>query len=112
MALKRLCDQEKMRIDMSVTADAARVLRWPGTTNFKKKYATPRPVRILAEGDVFDFEELAAHITSLLPTSVTLPSSNVIQLPGAPHPSGITLVQGASGPTYITFLDGAGSAGI
>ena len=86
MALKRLCEQEKMRIDMSVTADAARVLRWPGTTNFKKKYATPRPVRILAEGDVFNFEELSAHIASLLPstgvTSFPAPASNVIQLPG------------------------------
>ena len=90
MALKRLCEQEKMRIDMSVTADAARVLRWPATTNFKKKYATPRPVRLLAEGDVFDFEELAAHITSLLPTGVTSsPVSNVIQLPGV-KPTSLT----------------------
>ena len=90
-ALKRLCEQEKLRIDMSVTADAARVLRWPATTNFKKKYATPRPVRILAEGDVFDFEDLAAHITSLLPTtSVTSsPVSNVIQLPGV-KPTSVT----------------------
>ena len=91
---KLLAKQFGFKIDMTVTADAARVLRWPGTTNFKKKYATPRPVRILAEGDVFDFEELAAHITSLLPanplpTSVSLPSSNVIQLPGV-KPTSVT----------------------
>jgi hypothetical protein len=40
--LKRLCKQEGLRIDMTVTADAARVLRIPGTMNFKKKYPVPR----------------------------------------------------------------------
>jgi hypothetical protein len=39
---KRLCKQEELAIDMTVTADAARVLRVPETTNFKKKYAAPR----------------------------------------------------------------------
>jgi hypothetical protein len=34
---KRLCKQESLAIDMTVTADAARVLRVPETTNFKKK---------------------------------------------------------------------------
>ena len=45
---KRLCRQESMSIDMTVTADSARVLRFPGTFNNKEKYAAPRPVRILA----------------------------------------------------------------
>lgn len=67
---KRLCKQEGLAIDMTVTADAARVLRVPGTTNFKKKYATPRPVRILTEGDVFNFEELASHLRARLVGSV------------------------------------------
>lgn len=64
--LKRLCKQEGLSIDMTVTADSARVLRFPGTFNNKAKYATPRPVRILAEGDTFDFDDLAkigrAHV--------------------------------------------------
>lgn len=63
---KRLCKQEGLAIDMTVTADAARVLRVPGTTNFKKKYATPRPVRILSEGDTFDFDVLAEHLRNKL----------------------------------------------
>jgi hypothetical protein len=63
---KRLCRQENMSIDMTVTADSARVLRFPGTFNNKEKYAAPRPVRILAEGDTFDFEDLANHIESQL----------------------------------------------
>jgi hypothetical protein len=67
---KRLCKQEGLAIDMTVTADAARVLRVPDTTNFKKKYATPRPVRILTEGDVFSFEGLASLIRDKLTGSV------------------------------------------
>ena len=67
---KRLCKQESLAIDMTVTADAARVLRIPDTTNFKKKYATPRPVRILTEGDVFSFEGLATLIREKLSGSV------------------------------------------
>jgi len=63
---KRLCKQEALSIDMTVTADAARVLRIPETFNNKAKYATPRPVRILAEGDTFDFDDLANHIQSQL----------------------------------------------
>jgi hypothetical protein len=63
---KRLCKQEALSIDMTVTADAARVLRIPETFNNKAKYATPRPVRILAEGDTFDFHDLANHIQSQL----------------------------------------------
>ena len=73
-ALKRLCKQEGLSIDFTVTADAARILRYPGTTNFKKKYATPRPVRILAEGDTFDFEVLAEHIRGQLKEPLPIPA--------------------------------------
>jgi hypothetical protein len=64
--LKRLCKQEGLAIDMTVTADAARVLRVPGTTNFKKKYATPRPVTLLAEGGVFSFAAISAVVNDKL----------------------------------------------
>ena len=87
---KRLCRQENMSIDMTVTADSARVLRFPGTFNNKEKYAAPRPVRILAEGDTFDFEDLANHIESQLRSLPMLPrQQNALALPGqrpdAPH---------------------------
>ena len=52
--LKRLCAQFNFKIDMAVTADSARILRVPGTHNMKAKYAKPRPVRILQEGDIFN----------------------------------------------------------
>jgi len=80
---KRLCKQEALRIDMTVTADAARVLRVPETFNNKAKYATPRPVRILAEGDTFDFNDLANHIESQLVSLPALPRQhNALALPG------------------------------
>ena len=53
-ALKRLCKQHNLAIDFTVTADAARVLRVPGTSNWKDK-KNPRKVKILATGAHFDF---------------------------------------------------------
>ena len=80
---KRLCKQEALSIDMTVTADAARVLRIPETFNNKSKYAAPRPVRILAEGDTFDFEDLAKHIESQLVSLPALPrQQSTLALPG------------------------------
>ena len=82
---KRLCKQEGLKIDMTVTADAARVLRWPDTFNFKPSYSEPRPVRILQEGVLFDFDILASAIIGQLQAggtpAVTTPS-NVVALPG------------------------------
>ena len=93
---KRLCKQEGLAIDMTVTADAARVLRVPETTNFKKKYATPRPVRLLTEGDTFSFDILAELVRDKLVGSVyeaqATPSLN---LPGA-RPSAATPVSATS----------------
>ena len=47
-ALKRLCAQHGLYADPVVTTDAARILRIPGTHNFKT--GQPRPVQIIAQG--------------------------------------------------------------
>ena len=93
---KRLCKQQKLSIDMTVTADAARILRMPDTFNFKEKYETPRPVKLLAEGDTFDFETMARHIESQL-TGIAPVKASLLSLPGkrpdaAPVPSSATSV--------------------
>ena len=80
--LKRLCKQQKLDIDMTVTADAARVLRIPETFNFKEKYPSPRPVKIMAEGDTFDFEVLGAHIVRQLTTIAPVAAPSLLNLPG------------------------------
>lgn len=73
---KRLFKQEGMKIDESVTADVARVLRIPGTMNFKKKYGEPQPVKILLEGNAcVELRDFSAHIRALL-TQDFAPLSN------------------------------------
>lgn len=93
---KRLCKQEDMRIDMTVTADAARVLRVPGTTNFKKKYDTPRPVKLMGTGDVFSLEAIGTVINSLLAPEMQAPKFEAIpgrRLKRDPNATQIKLMQ-------------------
>jgi hypothetical protein len=89
--LKRLCKQEGLKIDMTVTADAARVLRVPGTRNHKKKYGTPKPVRILTEGDTFAFEDLESLIISQLKTQVLPMPTPTLRLEGV-RPTSVSAV--------------------
>ena len=62
-AFKALCVAHHLSIDLSVTADAARILRVPGTINYKLP-DNPRPVQIAAWGEQTPFEALL----KLLPT--------------------------------------------
>lgn len=62
--LKRLAKQHDFSIDPSVTADRARVLRVPGTHNYKKE--KPRPVTIVMEGGTFDFEQFSSSLKDKL----------------------------------------------
>ena len=78
---KRLCKQHKLNIDMTVTADAARVLRIPETTNFKEKYPTPRPVVLLTEGSKFDFDVLSDAIADKLEVA-PVAAQSAFNLPG------------------------------
>jgi hypothetical protein len=83
---KRLLKQEGMEIDWNCTADAARVLRVPGTLNFK--FDPPKPVKLLGEGSgPFDLETIEEFINSkLVVKPVAVPTIN---LPGArPTPKG------------------------
>jgi hypothetical protein len=62
---KRLCKQEGFEIDWNCTADAARVLRVPGTYN--QKFDPPKHVKILKEGSgPFGFAALTEFIESKL----------------------------------------------
>lgn len=76
---KRLLKQEGMEIDWNCTADAARVLRVPGTLNFK--FNPPKPVKLLGEGSgAFDLETLEEFINSKLTVKpVAMPA---LSLPG------------------------------
>ena len=69
-AFKRLCFQEKLGIDPTVTGDAARVLRVPGTINtgFKsgKRTRAETNVSFKSQGDVFSIDDISAIIVSKL----------------------------------------------
>lgn len=70
-SFKRLCKQEGLVIDMTVTADAARVLRIPGTYNHKAKYGEPRPVELRQVGDAkVDLRRFGAVVRSLLTDNI------------------------------------------
>lgn len=74
---KRLCKQEGFEIDWNCTADAARVLRVPGTYN--QKFDPPKFVKILDEGSgPFDIDAIASFIESKLKVKpVTAPVFNL-----------------------------------
>jgi hypothetical protein len=81
-SFKRLCKQEGLSIDMTVTADAARVLRIPGTLNHKKEYGTPREVKVLQTGDAkVDLRRFGATVRGMLREEFA-PVTNNFQISG------------------------------
>jgi hypothetical protein len=93
---KRLCKQEDLRIDMTVTADSARVLRVPGTTNFKKKYDTPRPVKLMSTGGIFSLEAMGTLINAVLVPEMQAPKFEAIpgrRLKREPNAAQVKLMQ-------------------
>ena len=64
-ALKDLCTQHKLHADPAVTADVARILRIPGTLNFKD--TPPSPVEILSVGAPVTFEAFEGVTGSAMP---------------------------------------------
>lgn len=85
--LKRLLKQEKLKTDTTVTSDAARILRPPGTYNFKQnkdgtwKYGEPMPVQIVVHGNTFDFRTLANAIADLIVPGDTAPQESAKVIP-------------------------------
>jgi hypothetical protein len=56
-SLKALCQKHKLHADPAVTADVARILRLPGTLNFKNPDA-PLDVQLLMEGSPVSIEKI------------------------------------------------------
>jgi hypothetical protein len=79
---KRLCKQYDLKIDFTVPADAARVLRVPGTFNWKNR-RSPRPVvlKVVAAPQQHEFSALVAKITDTLKEPQSA-SSSLFNVPG------------------------------
>lgn len=78
---KRLCKQEGLKIDMNVSADAARVLRIPGTLNYKREPHKTVTIRAVADPIEFDFDAFANLVRSKL-NVLPVETTNVFDLPG------------------------------
>jgi hypothetical protein len=74
-ALKRAAKQHDLKADLACTGDACRVLRPPGTWNFKDP-AAPKPVKILyASGKTFDYNTLDAALLPWVRASAPISST-------------------------------------
>jgi uncharacterized protein (DUF927 family) len=69
--LKSLCKQHNLGADPAVTADAARILRVPGTQNFKEAF--PRPVLMVYQGQPVALDD----ILKALPTGTVVAASSI-----------------------------------
>lgn len=100
-AFKRAAKALKFPIDMTVTSDAARVLRCPGTLNWK--YEPPKQVHLRHRGSTFDLGEIAA---ALKPYAVTLSApSTALMLPGArPKAAEMSAVAKAMMGNNVTYF--------
>jgi len=93
--MKRLAHKHHFPIDLTVTADAARVMRMPGTFNYK--YDPPKPVRLVKQGGAFALAALQTVIDANGVVAHTMPTrSTALALPG-------TAPQGAMSATAIAL---------
>lgn len=87
--MKRLCRRMGFKIDHSVTADSSRILRMPGTRNYKKD--KPRTVKIMVEASgAFNLKAIADILRENLGSETYTPPTPTIDLPGtrpAPAPT-------------------------
>ena len=72
--LKRTAVAHGFQIDKSVTSDAARVMRMPGTLN--QKYDPPKLSTVKSTGDMFDFDDFATTLPTLSELGALAPPVN------------------------------------
>ena len=89
---KKLCQQEGLLIDMTCTADAARVMRMPGTFNYGKDGTLRKKAKVLIPSDtVFTLEALGEFIRGKLKVKSfeerQIQSAEIISMPGVRPPS-------------------------
>ena len=78
--LKAAALREGFKLDPTVTADPARVLRLPETHNFK--FNPPYPVQVVQWGPIYVFDAQLAHLKSVAPPArdpkAALPTSAIV----------------------------------
>lgn len=98
---KKLCKEHGLAIDNTVTADAARVLRMPGTTNWKDP-KNPRLCRIMYAGDgVTTLDAFAQAVGAVGEDTVQAAPVQPLMIPGvkpraADNAVGVKLLQNSA----------------
>ncbi len=103
--LKQTAVQHQFKIDHTVTADASRVLRMPGTHN--RKYGADRMVTLRQMGDVFSLTAISEQLTPVTTeTSVSTAPGRSMQLvlPGKPLNKAPSAVAQALASNTITYF--------
>ncbi len=101
-AFKRAAKQHAFPIDMTVTADAARVLRMPGTLNYK--YKPPRPVVLKQRGSVYSLQVIAAKLAEHVPAPAPKLISTELVIPGKRPIGALTAVSKALMGNSVTLF--------
>lgn len=92
-ALKTLCTNQGLLADHSVTADTSRILRVPGTHNYKDP-DNPKLVKVLPwNGTPTDFETFAALVGAPTYKPPTTTTFNLPGVPLTPRAANVALVQ-------------------
>lgn len=97
-AFKRSCAAHDLRIDFSVSADAARVLRVPGTRNFKHNKS--RKVVFRLEGE----QQAASHYATLLQAYKTPAKLHAIKVGDSFAALGEAPAFALGAPSYVTDM--------
>jgi hypothetical protein len=100
-AFKRAAAALQFKIDMTVTADAARVLRNPGTLNHK--YDPPRPVVLKQRGDLFEFSDIE-EVLAAYKIAVRKISTDVALLGARPSFAALSPIAKAMAGNSITLF--------
>lgn len=89
--LKSLCRAHNLDADPAVTSDAARILRVPGTNNYKA--AHERPVQIVRSSGAYTLEQIVACLPTAAPSVASLSAAKAFgtdeatkDLAGEEHP--------------------------
>ena len=101
-ALKRAAAHHSFPIDMTVTADAARVLRMPGTSNWK--YEPPKPVLLKQRGGIFSLRALADTLAPFKIPSLQTPTTALTLAGVRPQAASISPVAQALMGNSVTYF--------
>lgn len=111
---KKVCHKFKFKIDFAVPADAARILRVPGTYNYKQEKPRAVKIKVAATPERFNLDEFNDILLEHLGDAAVPETSPLLELPGqrpkaSPTANSVKLVENSV--TLFKSIDEATAAG-